>query len=237
MKLHENDDFLKVSAIFTLPKNFFPGMKQIQNNIFKVLAVFTVMFISSCAPRLIFKEDARARLTEQNVDLAKVQFYTDKEIILRRKVDSSEFSVDDGVIIEVDGRRTQEIKIPRYTPCIFEQYDNGRLYIRFDRGEDKLLRFKRNSYDSFQIDADAWIKRRGQIEYGGKDFYIEPGGNDALLLVKKTKAYKSFTDSEVTRGLKVKKRKRKIFKKRQQEMDEMIKDPVKTDSTGGDAWD
>lgn len=210
-------------------------MKRIETNILRILAIFIVIFFSSCAPRVIFKEDARARLDEQSVDLGKVQFYNDKEIILRRKVDSSEFSVDSGVIIEVDGRRTQEIKIPRYTPCIFEQYDNGRLYIRFERGDDKLLRFKRNSYDSFQIDADAWIKRRGQIEYGGKDFYIEPGGNDALLLVKKTKAYKSFTDSEVTKGLKVKKRKRKVFKRRQQKMEDMKKDPVKSDTT--DAWD
>ena len=120
--------------------------------------------------------------------------------------------MDSGVIREVDGRRTQEIKIPRYTPCVIEGYENGRLYIRFERGDGKLLRFKRNSYDSFQIDADEWIKRRGAIVYGEKDFYIEPGGNDALLLVKKTKAYKSMTESRVTPGIKVNSRKNKLGK-------------------------
>jgi hypothetical protein len=212
-------------------------MNRIEITLLRITAIFVVIFFSSCAPRVIFTEAARVRLAEQNVDLGKIQFYNDKEMVLRRKVDSSEFTVDSGVIREVDGRRTQEIKIPRYTPCIIEAYDNGILYIRFERGDEKLLRFKRNTYDSFQIDADEWIKRRGAIEYGGKDFYIEPGGNDALLLVKKTKAYKSMTESHVTPGIKVNSRKNKRSKRRQRQIDALKKDPNDPDNTDNGASD
>ncbi|MEM0998267.1 MAG: hypothetical protein AAGN35_14500 [Bacteroidota bacterium] len=217
-------------------------MNRFQLNLLRISVLFTVIFFSSCAPRVIFTEGARVRLAEQNVDMSKIQFYNDKEVILRRKVDSSEFTVDSGVIREVDGRRTQEIKIPRYTPCIIEGYDNGKLFLRFERGDEKLLRFKRNAYESFQIDADDWINRQGAIEYGGKDFYIQPGGNDALLLVKKTKAYKSMTESRVTPGIKVKSRRKKGKKKsrRQRQIDDLKKDPNAPkdgDDGASDVWE
>lgn len=164
------------------------------------------MVFSSCAPRVMFTEGARKKLEEAKVDLSLIQFYNDKEILLQRKMDNNEVVVESGTIREHDGRRIQEVRIPRYTPAIYDGFENGKLVVRFELGDGKTLRFYRNSYDKFQIDADKWVKRNGMITYGNMPFLIKPIGNDALLLVKKTKVYKTVTESETAKGLNVNKR-------------------------------
>lgn len=210
-------------------------------NVKQVLGLLAIcLFFSACAPRVYFTEEARVRLADQKVDLARIQFYNDKDIVLQRKVDSQEFLVKEGVIREIDGRRVQEIRIPRNTPCVIDSNSSsGKLYVRFERGDGKALRFFRNAYDAYQIDADEWIQRKGKIQYAGKDFYITTGGNDALLLVKKTKAYKSMTESHVASGIKVgSKRKGKKKKSRlQRKIDELKSDKEnkREDKEGNDS--
>ena len=196
------------------------------SKLFAVVAgALVIMMATSCAPKELFSEGARVKLEEQGVDLADIQFYNDKEVILRAKVDEQQFSITSGVIKEIDGRKIQEIRIPRYTPCILEKYEEGMLWIRFETGDNKALRFARNSFDKYQIDADKWIQNKGKITYGNKDFLIEPGGNDALLVVKRDKDWKTLTKSRTVNGVRIsnKERKRQRREEKQKKKEEKQK--------------
>ena len=229
-----------VCAIFTKNnKEALPGMIRKDLNIKHFMAVTAIVFlVSACAPRVIFMHEARVRLEEQEVDLSRIQFYNDKDIVLQRKVDSQEYTVKEGVIREIDGRRVQEVRIPRNTNAVIDSTNGGNLYVRFERGDDKLIRFYRNEYDTYQIDADEWIQRQGKIEYAGKDFYITAAGNDALMLVKKTKAYKTMTESHVVSGIKVKTRRRRKNSRLQRKINDLKSDSKnKREDKKGDYWE
>jgi hypothetical protein len=149
----------------------------------------------------LFSEDERLRLEVREVPITSVQFYNDKEIILRRKMNSSDLTVAGGVIKTVDGRQVEEIKIPRYTPCVADSFANGHLYIRFERGDDRQIRFYKNSYNMYQVDAERWIAGKGKVEYAGVVYFIENAGNDALLVVRKSKLYDQSTSRNFAKGV------------------------------------
>lgn len=166
------------------------------------LGLLLIVFaFAACKPKLLFSEEERLKLTEREVPIETIQFYNDKEIILRRKMNSSDLSVTGGVIKTVDGRQVEEIKIPRYTPCIADSFVEGRFYVRFERDDDRQLRFYKNSYSMYQIDAERWIAGKGKVEYAGKIFFIENAGNDALLVVRKSKLYDQSTDRNFAKGV------------------------------------
>lgn len=175
-------------------------------NMNRLLILFwVVMAVSSCAPRLMFSEIERQKLEKNAVAVTEVQFYNDKEIVLRRRKPNSDVQVTSGVIKTIDGTAVWEIRIPRYTECIADTFiaNERKIGIRFERGDDRLLWFKENSYGMFQLDAEAWKNGRGKIQYAGQEFRIEVLGNDALLVVRKTKEYKDATRSDRVDGLKI----------------------------------
>jgi hypothetical protein len=174
-------------------------MNPYTRSVFGLLLI--VVAFSACKPKLLFSEEERMKLAEREVPITSVQFYNDKEIILRRKMNSSDLSVSGGVIKTVDGRQVEEIKIPRYTPCIADSFVDGRFFVRFEREDDRQMRFYKNSYNMFQIDAERWIAGKGKVEYAGKVFFIENAGNDALLVVRKSKLYDQSTNRNFAKGV------------------------------------
>lgn len=175
-----------------------------------------ILLGSACSPRLLFTEQNREHLDAQGLDIERVQFYTDKEIVMRRKMESKETKVSNGEIRQIDGERTQEIRIPRGTPGIVDQVEAEKIWLAFEDCKGCELRFYKNSFDTYQVDADDWIEKRGQIKYNGKTFYMIPPHNDALLMVKKREIYKPNKNSRVAKGVRIdgKKKKRKKVRRK-----------------------
>lgn len=169
---------------------------------FVLLALVAILSFSSCLPKIVFLEKHRAELEEAQVPLKLVQFYNDKEIILRRRAINSDYKESGGRIIEIDGEQIQEIKIKRGTPCLITGSKGGLYTVRFENGEGKTLRFYRNSKGAFQIDADKWKNRKGEITYAGLDFLIEIESNDVILLFKERRKYRSKPESRTIKGQK-----------------------------------
>jgi hypothetical protein len=154
-----------------------------------------------CKPKQVFLEATRLTLIEQEIPLRSLQFYNDKDIILRRKGTSSDVKTSGGKIYEQDGVTIQEIFIKKGTPCIVDGDENGKLLVRFENGEGKTLRFYKNSKNAFQIDSDRWIQKKGLIQYAGLDFIIEQESNDVLLVYKQTHRFKSIVENTVAKGV------------------------------------
>ncbi len=170
--------------------------------IFALIAICSIFGLSSCVPRIVFLEKHRAELELAEVPIRHVQFYNDKEIILRRRASTSDFKESGGKIIEIDGDQIQEIKIKRNRPCLITAEKNGKYTVRFENGKGKTLTFYRNSKGAFQIFSKEWKNKRGTVNYAGLDFTIEVDSNDVILLFKERRRFKSKPQSRTIKGQK-----------------------------------
>lgn len=180
------------------------GLKAGKWPLFLLLVVVLGITEFGCSRKVFFTEDARRKLEEAGEDLSQLQFYNDKEILLRRKTVTHEILADeDGVVNNTEGLRVVDLRIRRGTPCRIDSVAGGRMYIRFEDGDGNTLCFYRNTYDHYQIYSDHWLSGRGTITYNLKEFVIERVGNDCLLMVQNNSSYKRVTDKKVVDGLRV----------------------------------
>jgi hypothetical protein len=90
------------------------------------------------------------------------------------------------------------------TPGICTGSTGDKMMVNFEDGDGKALTFFKNSYGKYQIHADEWVKTRyGKITYDGKTFFIQPEGNQTLLLVKKSQINKITREARTAKGVKV----------------------------------
>lgn len=167
-------------------------------------AVCLTLLSVACKPKSVFLESDRILLDTANISLQQIQFYNDKDIILRhKKTDEPFVSELGGKLIEVDGEAVYQVVIKKGTPCIVSGIQNGKLLVRFERGDRRVLAFYKNSKGAYQIDALKWLNRKGLIKYAGLDFVIDQRSNDVLLMYKQTKRFKSSATTKTVKGVPV----------------------------------
>ena len=171
--------------------------------IFTATLLGCIVFIAGCASKVYYTDDARLALEEAKEDVTKLQFYNDKEFLLRRKTTSRQLETVEGVVEKTEGLRVQDLRIRRGTPCRLDSVSGNSYWIRFELGQGETLRFYKNQYDHYQIWADRWHSGRGNIVYGGKDYIIERIGNDCLLMVKNSQSFRKSNQRKVAIGVDV----------------------------------
>jgi len=154
-------------------------------NITLFIIISTTFFISSCSNLILFTQEIRDDLNENNLEIEKVQFYNSKKIILKRSLSKEETQIAKGVIRFENGQYFEEIIIPKKTKGIAVCKGSKYLRIAFELGENKNLRFSLNGDSEYQIAADTWKNDFGCINYDTTKYYIIPGSNNTLLLVDK----------------------------------------------------
>lgn len=159
------------------------------------------MFMASCASKVFFNEDARMKLEKREIGLDELQFYNDKEMLLRRKTTSRQIAADGGVVSKTEGLRVQDLRIRRATACRVDSVAPNAIYIRFELGEGQVLKFYKNQFGYYQVWADRWYAGRGNIVYGGKDYVVERIGNDCLLMVKNSQKFRDVTQKKTAKGV------------------------------------
>ena len=75
-----------------------------------------------------------------------------------------------------------------------ETFDDNMIDVSFEQGENRQLKFVRDSQDKYRISALEWKNKEGKINYDTTFFYIAPGGERALLKVKLEDIYTEFPD-------------------------------------------
>lgn len=196
------------------------------------------LILTSCGPSHLFTEDSRNILVTQGIEIENIQFYCDKDIIMRRKSDKTQTEITNGEIKQIDGKLTEEVRIPRGTPGIIDSIAELKLYISFEDCRDCILLFSKNSFDAYQVDAESWIEVSGKVMYGGKVFYLTPPNHDAMLLVKKSEIYKPEKRGRTAKGLRVEEQKKpKKKKKKIRRRDIKRVDPNTPEENEEDLWD
>jgi hypothetical protein len=179
-------------------------MKSKNHIILWAFGTLIVMTILACKPKSPFLHSERVRMDTLNLDLGQIQFYNDKDIVLRsNQPDGSVISEMGGKMIEVDGEYVYQVVIKKGTPCLVTGEQNDKLLVRFEPGDKRFLIFYKNSKGAYQIYAPRWVKRKGLIEYGGLDFVIEKKSNDVLLMYRQKTSLKSSSSSKTIKGLRV----------------------------------
>jgi hypothetical protein len=159
--------------------------------------------LSSCTSKVFYTQEYRVLVDSSHLDPTRLQFYNDKEFLIRRRTSTKEVVTEGGVVSQTEGIRVQDIRVRRGTPCRVDSVSGNSYFIRFEIGEGNVIKFYKNAFDHYQIGADKWVRGRGNILYGGKDCEIERVGNDCLLLVKNYQTFRDQKQKNIAGGLKV----------------------------------
>ena len=109
-----------------------------KNISYALIAIFALL-LGACSPSL---SSFNQRLVDRNkweeADLKKIQFYLSKDIVLYRDYTNASSKIESGEIKMINGRKIEEVKIPKGTPgiALFQPSDN-RLAVSFEsKGTD-----------------------------------------------------------------------------------------------------
>ena len=129
-----------------------------------------------------FSRELQMKLAAFNVDVRRVQFYTDQKLILTRNLDSGKAEVSSGTIRFINGKKINEIVIPAYTPGVIESADLNGIRVSFETGSSFLF-VPADGEDKFVVAGNNWDNGTVEIPYE-KSLYrasCGPTGNVAEL--------------------------------------------------------
>ncbi|MCE6989898.1 hypothetical protein [Dyadobacter sp. CY323] len=172
-------------------------------------AVLFLSIVSACTTMnsvplsnyTVFTEDLRRDLEAANIDLAKVQFFNDKAINIRREVsDPNDIKVNpEGQITMSNGKSIQTINVLPFTPGVSLGSGNGTLHVSWDdtQQDTKGMQFNLSGQNYF-LD----VLPNNKFEYKERTFDLQ-GGNGARLFVKKDLLKQVKNSRETLKGRKV----------------------------------
>ena len=163
------------------------------------------LFMASCASKVPFTESVKKEYNLNEENLKKVQFYTSSTIILTKSATqgNNEISID-GKIVSSQQDESNRLFIYPNTKCIFEKYGPaGEVFIRFEVGPAKTLKFVLRQQANWKYYLDANWKANGEVEYGNEKYNIDSKSGNAFLLVAIRKMKKTKRKDRVVKGIKV----------------------------------
>ena len=178
------------------------------SNMNKVVIVALIAGIStsfiSCSQKLVpFTQEMRATYKLSEEDLTSIQFYTSKDIVLKRGEKTGAKQTDDGELTLTKEHFVEEVIIKAKTPCVVRNaIDGNTITVEFEEGSNKYLVFgsKRNSDGFYTLRALEWNNGKGKINYGEKYYYSAPGSRDVFLSFK-LKSFESYNaEQKVIKG-------------------------------------
>jgi len=170
--------------------------------------LLSAILASSCSSsKTYFTQAIRDDVERSQVDIRKIQFYADRDIVLKRELDNGEVKVTSGKVQFENGHYVNVITLKKGTPGICTLLKSGVVGVSFEDGNDRFLTFGKTRYaqpsDPYRILANDWVKDRGVITYEGKLFHIEPAGTEAGILIKSKWLQTNKVESREMKGRKV----------------------------------
>lgn len=168
-----------------------------------VLALLVSLgFLSACASKkaVLFTQAIRENVESYDITLDQIQFYNSHKIVLYRNLSYEETKVASGKIRFENGEFIERVIIKKNTPGVCEGFTDQIIDVAFEQGENRQLKFVRDSQDKYRISALEWNNKEGKVAYDTTFFYISQGGEHALLKVKLEDIFKFKTEERVAPG-------------------------------------
>jgi hypothetical protein len=169
-------------------------------NILPLLAIGFLIIVSSCNSTIYFTQEMRNNLNENKLKVEDVQFYVSRKIVLKRNLTYEETKIARGEIKFENGKYVEEIIIPKNTQGVAIDYKNNEINVAFERGNNRELKYVLNDENLYQITALAWENNYGLVKYDTLMYFIEPGGDKALLKVKNDNIYNFQKKKRIVKG-------------------------------------
>lgn len=171
-------------------------MKSSMKKLF-LIAAGAMLVLSSCQSLTPFSNTVRTKYSLDEAKLKKMQFYISDEIQLQRGEMSEEGQEldKDGKLVISSSASLDNILVDAKTPgvCV-KVIDDSKIAVSFFDSDDQYLVFgDPNNRGRYYLMGAEWKNGKGKINFGGKVYYIMPGGAGAYLKfeMKKVKDYKS----------------------------------------------
>lgn len=166
-----------------IAKKFIMLYKKIFNTI-----LIAILFAACSTPKTYFTAAIRSQLAANHQPLDKIQFYNDRNIVLRRDVKTGEAKVNDGKVVLENGRNVNIITLKKNTPGVCVLQRNNIVGIAFEQDNNNFITFGKTKQarpnDPYRILANEWINEYGVINYDGQLYHIEPAGTEASIMIK-----------------------------------------------------
>jgi len=174
--------------------------------IIKQIALFFlgVLFLASCSNKIYYTSELNAKVAQRNLTVHKIQFYVSKNIVLKRILPQDNAELANGEIRFEDGKLIDQVIIKKNTPGTCEFIDNGFMFMTFEEGGNKLLKFnpsKNGQYYQLFINQDPANFRK--VTYDTCVYTIQTGADKARLWVRKDQDYILKVTNRVAEGKKV----------------------------------
>ena len=172
-------------------------------------ALVIVASLYACSSSIPFTNDDKIKYNLTEDKLKKLQFFVSRDIVLQRgeRSDEAQEFDQDGKLIVSSSASLDEIYIKEGTPGgVVKVMDGNRLAISFDATDDnKYLVFgDPKNRGRYNLMGAEWNNGKGKINYGGKVYYVMPGGAGAYLKYKMKKVSENRKSQSAVKGRKVK---------------------------------
>jgi hypothetical protein len=163
------------------------------------------LLLASCSPNLhYFTQDLYRENNWSDQELKQIQFYLSNDIVLRREANSGEGLIRDGAIRIRNGRKVEEIVIPRGTPGVFLfSPKENRFAVSFEKnGDTRYLMFGPNPKlgDRYVLLASDWDQRQGKVTYDQSTWWVDADQALAGLMVDLKRSKRVTVRSRVAQG-------------------------------------
>ncbi|MFZ2898424.1 MAG: hypothetical protein WA004_07380 [Saprospiraceae bacterium] len=163
------------------------------------------LLLSSCSPNLhYFTQDLYRDNNWSDQELKQIQFYLSQDIVLRREANADQGQIRDGAIRIRNGRKVEEIVIPRGTPGVFLfSPKENRFAVSFEKnGDTRYLMFGPNPKlgDRYVLLASDWEKRQGKVTYDQSTWWVDADQALAGLMVDLKRSKRVTVRSRVAQG-------------------------------------
>jgi len=167
--------------------------------------------LTNCSPILTpFTQKIYDENAWSDGDLKRIQFYLSEDIILRRKFNEGESTIENGKIRNIQGEKIEEIIFRKGTPCVYLfAPKSNRFAISFEASEPaKYLMFGPNPKygNRYMLLGKEWDRNTGTITYNGLNWYTTTESAISTLLVDMQKSNFSERNAQVVKGQRVEER-------------------------------
>jgi hypothetical protein len=170
------------------------------------LGVITVLI--SCQSTIPYTNTVKKQYGLDDAKLKKMQFYVSSEITLQRgeRGANSQELDGDGKLVVSSSSTLDEIVVDGKTPGVCVKVLPGnKLAISFFDSDDQYLVFgDPNNRGRYNLMGAEWKSGKGKINFGGKVYYIMPGGASAYLKFEMKKVRDDKVSTKKAKGRTVK---------------------------------
>ncbi len=170
--------------------------------------VLITLFAVSCSNKVYFSNDMRVELENKRIELTKLQYYIDKDVILSREISSVDAKLTSGKVVFQNGKYFQNILLRRFTKGVCTGVYQKRMDIAFEQGDNKSIIFsipKLNNTSNIYIltNEGAFGNNSNFITYDGKQYQLSFKGTAPKLMINGKVIQNRKNDDRIMKGLKV----------------------------------